>query len=70
MRLCREVWDDQGNEIGKRIIAWAMTTDHGPTVTIEAAARRIAVWDRLDDAVQALDAFIDGPYNRYPVVAG
>lgn len=70
VRLCREVFDDEGIEIGKRIIAWALAVDCGPTVTIEADQhRRVCVWDRLDDAVQALDTFIDGPYNRYPVVS-
>lgn len=70
VRLCREVFDAQGIEIGKRVIAWAMTTQGGPTVTIETGAHRICVWNRLDDAVRTLDTFIDGPYNRFPVLAG
>lgn len=70
VRLCREVFDARGIEIGKRIVAWAVTTDHGPTVTIEAGAHRICVWSALNDAVHDLDAFVDGPHNRYPVLAG
>lgn len=71
VRLCREVFNDEGIEIGKKIIAWALAVDCGPVVTIEADQnRRICVWDRLDDAVQTLDTFIDGPYNRHPVVTG
>lgn len=68
VRLCREVWDDHGYEIGKHLIAWALTLDHGPAITIEPANHRITVWDRLDEAVHQLDTFIDGPYNRYPLL--
>lgn len=68
--LCREVFDDQTlAECGKRIVAWALCVDGGPTVTVRAD-RQIAVWRDINAAVHALDAFVDGPHNTYPLVSG
>lgn len=67
VHLCREVWDERTREeCGKTLTAYALCLEHGPTITIEPDTHRITVFDRLDEAVHALDTFIDGPHNTYP----
>ena len=69
VRLCREVRDEHTREeCGKTIVAFALTLEHGPTVTVEPDTHRVTVWDRLDEAVHRLDTFIDGPHNPHPIL--
>ena len=60
--LCREVYDDDGNEVGTRTIAWALSLVGGWTVTVPADQRAsVNVWASISEAASALDTFPDWP---------
>lgn len=60
--LRREIYDDDGNEIGARTIAWALSLPTGWTVTLPADSQpSVSVWRSLSEATAALDTFTDWP---------
>jgi hypothetical protein len=61
----RDAWDDDGTVTGWQTVAWGLVLDDGSAISIPVEPPvRVTLWHSLDDAVVALDAYVDHPDPR------
>lgn len=56
----QDVWDDDGTVTGWRIVAWGLGLTDGSAISIPVEPPvRVTLWQSIDDAARALDAYVD-----------
>jgi hypothetical protein len=61
----QDLWDDDGTPVGWRPIAWGLRFADGSAVSVNIEGKpSVTLWHSVDDALAALDAFVDTPEPR------
>ena len=61
----QDLWDEDGTPIGWRPIAWGLRFADGSAVSVNIEGKpSVTLWHSVDDALAALDAFVDTPDPR------
>ena len=58
----QDLWDDDGTAMGWRPIAWGLRFADGSAISVNIEGRpSVTLWHSLEDATEALDAYVDTP---------
>jgi hypothetical protein len=61
----QDLWDDDGTAMGWRPIAWGLRFADGSAISVNIEGRpSVTLWHSLEDATEALDAYVDTPEPR------
>lgn len=61
----QDLWDDDGTPVGWRPIAWGLRFADGSAVSVTIEGKpSVSLWHSVEDALAALDAFVDTPNPR------
>lgn len=61
----QDLWDDDGTAVGWKPIAWGLRFADGSAISISIEGRpSVTLWQSLEDATEALDAYVDTPEPR------
>ncbi len=61
----QDLWDDDGTAMGWRPIAWGLRFADGSALSVNVDGKpAVTLWQSLDDAMEALDAYVDTPEPR------
>jgi hypothetical protein len=61
----QDLWDEDGTAIGWKPIAWGMCFADGSAISVNVDGRpSVTLWQSLEDATEALDAYVDTPEPR------
>ena len=61
----QDLWDDDGTALGWKPIAWGLRFADGSAISVPVEGRpAVTLWQSLEDATEALDAYVDTPEPR------
>jgi hypothetical protein len=61
----QDLWDDEGTALGWKPIAWGLRFADGSAISVNIEGRpAVTLWQSLEDATEALDAYVDTPEPR------
>jgi hypothetical protein len=61
----QDLWDEDGTALGWRPIAWGLRFADGSAISINIDGKpAVTLWQSLEDATEALDAYVDTPEPR------
>jgi hypothetical protein len=61
----QDLWDDDGAAVGWKPIAWGLRFADGSAISVNVEGRpSVTLWNSLEDATEALDAYVDTPEPR------
>jgi hypothetical protein len=61
----QDLWDEDGAAVGWKPIAWGLRFADGSAISVNVEGRpSVTLWNSLDDATEALDAYVDTPEPR------
>jgi hypothetical protein len=61
----QDLWDDDGTALGWRPVAWGLRFADGSAISINVEGKpSVTLWHSLEDAAEALDAYVDTPEPR------
>jgi hypothetical protein len=61
----QDLWDDDGTALGWRPIAWGLRFADGSAISVNIEGRpSVTLWHSIEDATEALDAYVDTPEPR------
>ena len=61
----QDLWDEDGTALGWRPIAWGLRFADGSAISINIEGKpAVTLWQSLEDATEALDAYVDTPEPR------
>jgi hypothetical protein len=61
----QDLWDDDGTAMGWRPIAWGLRFADGSAISVNIEGRpSVTLWHSIEDATEALDAYVDTPEPR------
>jgi hypothetical protein len=61
----QDLWDEDGTAIGWKPVAWGLRFGDGSAVSVSIEGKpSVTLWHSVDDALAALDAFVDTPEPR------
>jgi hypothetical protein len=67
----RDAWDDDGTAIGWQTIAWGLVFADGSAISVPVdPPMSVTLWHSVDDALAALDAYVDHPEPRRTIDDG
>lgn len=61
----QDLWDDDGTALAWRPVAWGLRFADGSAISVNVEGKpSVTLWHSLEDAVEALDAYVDTPEPR------
>jgi hypothetical protein len=61
----QDLWDEDGTPVGWKPVAWGLRFADGSTVSVNVEGKpSVTLWHSIEDALTALDAFVDTPEPR------
>lgn len=61
----QDLWDADGTVLGWRPVAWGLRFADGSALSVNVEGKpAVTLWQSLDDAIEALDAYVDTPEPR------
>jgi hypothetical protein len=61
----QDQWDEDGTALGWRPVAWGLRFADGSAVSISVEGKpAVTLWQSVEDATEALDAYVDTPEPR------
>ena len=61
----QDLWDEDGTALGWRPIAWGLRFADGSAISVNIDGKpAVTLWQSLEDATEALDAYVDTPEPR------
>lgn len=61
----QDLWDEDGTAVGWKPVAWGLRFADGSAISVSIEGRpSVTLWQSLEDATEALDAYVDTPEPR------